>query len=364
VDAVVTDERGRRVTDLRPEDFEILEDGKARPITNFAYVRVGGEAATPPSAADAKAGRAVAPPVTSLRPGQVRRTVALVLDDVLMSFEDVSFARRAMRKFLDEQMQPGDLVAVLRTSAGTSALQQFTSDKRLLHAAIERLRWNPLSSGGINAAAPIDMAGESESAASGAGASRADAMRDAGRELEEARQTTWVSASLQALNQIVECLQELPGRKAVVLVSDGLPLKVGEEMSTVLLENMRRVIEGANRASVVVYTIDARGLQDHLLSTADTGPSPGAPSRAPKRSTATKQDPSPPAAKPTSRARTGSSTSRSARAVSTSATTTSRAASSAPPKTRTATTCSATVPTQGPSTVSPGRRRFRLTSES
>src|SRR5215470_2446244 len=38
VDAVVTDSRGRQVTDLKPEDFEILEDGRSQHITNFAYI--------------------------------------------------------------------------------------------------------------------------------------------------------------------------------------------------------------------------------------------------------------------------------------------------------------------------------------
>src|SRR2546430_2529641 len=41
------------------------------------------------------------------------------------------------------QAGPGDLVAIIRTGAGMGALQQFTGDKRLLYAAIERVRWNP-----------------------------------------------------------------------------------------------------------------------------------------------------------------------------------------------------------------------------
>src|SRR5215210_3748178 len=42
VDAVVTDGGGRQVTDLESRDFEILEDGKPQPITNFSYVSLGG----------------------------------------------------------------------------------------------------------------------------------------------------------------------------------------------------------------------------------------------------------------------------------------------------------------------------------
>ena len=41
VDAVVTDKDGRHVTDLRAEDFEIVEDGKKRAIANFRYVSTG-----------------------------------------------------------------------------------------------------------------------------------------------------------------------------------------------------------------------------------------------------------------------------------------------------------------------------------
>src|SRR5215207_3290108 len=40
-------------------------------------------------------------------------------------------ARAALRKFVDEQVQPGDLVAILRTAGGVGALQQFTTDRRM-----------------------------------------------------------------------------------------------------------------------------------------------------------------------------------------------------------------------------------------
>jgi hypothetical protein len=39
IDAVVTDKKGRQVTDLKPEEFEILADGKPQKITNFSYVQ-------------------------------------------------------------------------------------------------------------------------------------------------------------------------------------------------------------------------------------------------------------------------------------------------------------------------------------
>jgi hypothetical protein len=64
-----------------------------------------------------------------VRPTEVRRTLALVVDDLGLAGESVPLVRNAIRNFLDEEVRPGDLVAIVRTSAGLGALQQFTSDK-------------------------------------------------------------------------------------------------------------------------------------------------------------------------------------------------------------------------------------------
>src|SRR6185295_19777593 len=39
VDAVVTDAKGRHVTDLRADEFEILEDGRPQQVTSFSYIK-------------------------------------------------------------------------------------------------------------------------------------------------------------------------------------------------------------------------------------------------------------------------------------------------------------------------------------
>jgi hypothetical protein len=64
------------------------------------------------------------------------------------------FVREGLRKFVDEQMQEGDLVAIIRTGGGVGALQQFTTDKQLLHAAsqfieVPRMERNRLTLSGI-----------------------------------------------------------------------------------------------------------------------------------------------------------------------------------------------------------------------
>ena len=46
VDASVTDKQGHPVTDLQKDDFEVYEDGRLQPITNFSFVSTGSAAAT------------------------------------------------------------------------------------------------------------------------------------------------------------------------------------------------------------------------------------------------------------------------------------------------------------------------------
>ncbi len=221
IDAVVTDSKGRQVTTLQPDDFEVVVDGKPQKITHFSYVNVVPEATGPvkklaPNAVLDLPG--TAPP---LRPGDVRRTIVLMADDLGLSFESMAFVRSSMLKFVNQQMQPGDLVAVCRTGAGAGTLQQFTSDKRLLVSVINRLRWNPngrswlatfdespgITQAGLthpNSVPPPTFAGS----------------------IEDLRNTNYTVGTLGAIDYIVRALREMPGRKSVVLFSDGIALQV------------------------------------------------------------------------------------------------------------------------------------------
>lgn len=284
-DAVVTDKQGHPVTDLRPEDFEVYANGRKQEVTNFSYINAGpGAVAAPAQQPSPRAADKSAPPVppARLKPGQVRRTVALVVDDLGTSWESTNYVRQALKKFVDQQMQPGDLVAIMRTSAGMGALQQFTGDKQMLYRAIERIRWYPMGRSGVAAFAPMqavnspgmtgrdDGSRDSSDSPFGAG-------RDAAADLDEFREEIFSVGTLGALNFIIRGMQELPGRKSVILFSDGFPIydqrdpsKGGRQMGHLpVLDNLRRLVDLANRASVVVYTVDARGLPVLGLTAAD-----------------------------------------------------------------------------------------------
>jgi VWFA-related protein len=277
VDAVVTDKNGKVVTDLKADEVQIFENGKPQKITHFSYNPTGAATGneTPKPVATDKVDP-VTPPVmpTPVTRGDVRRTIALVVDDLGLSFESIAFTRRALKKFVEEQMQPGDLVAIIRTGGGVGALQQFTSDKRLLHAAIEGVKYNLMGRADASAFAairppqlqiPDEQASRNQTA-------------------EAFREEVFSVGTLGAISYVVRGLHDMPGRKSVLLVSDGLQIfSPGDPNRTNRVQAaLDSLVDLANRASVVIYTMDARGLptiglqaQDNPQASRPVGRNPG-----------------------------------------------------------------------------------------
>ena len=219
VDAVVTGRQGRHVTDLRAEDFQVFQDGKPQKITQCTYIRTGPE---------------------------VHRTVAVIVDDLGLSFESVVQIRRALKSFIDEQLQPGDRVAIIRTSGDVGALQQFTSDKRKLHAAAERLRWHVRSRTGICSFQPERPC---------------HLLSVFGVEPEAGRLSAL--ETLERIISVVKGLAQLPGRKSILLFSEYIALASDSEVveyAPLVERAHQRVLDAATRASAAVYSIDPRGL--------------------------------------------------------------------------------------------------------
>jgi VWFA-related protein len=293
VDAVVTDREGRQVANLRPEDFEIFEDSRPQQITHFAYVSNDAPAA-PPADANASTAAVVAsaskpaPPAAfkPLRAAQVRRTMVLVVDDNNMSFESVPPLRSALRKFVEEQVRPGDLVALIRTGSDVGALQQFTNDKRQLLAAVERVRWNPCSRIGVHTTMPVkrDLMSISNKSMGLGDVSYADA------EIPALCSMSAIPSTLSALRSVVEGMRELPGRKSLVLFTDSLPIMheqsdsdAGQTLGVAPSDQklsatdnnksysapFQRIAELAVRASVVIYGVDTRGLPTLMVGAID-----------------------------------------------------------------------------------------------
>lgn len=290
IDAVVVDERGRHVRDLTADDFEVVQQGKSHPVRQALYVAAGttvAAAAGAPPRTETAAPAAAAPGRVSTGilsrnayPAPDPRVMAIVVDDLGLSFESIAGARRALTKFVNDEVGPGDLVAILRTSGGVGTLQQFTTDKRLLHAAIGRLNWTVLSRSGVTAFAPIVPGGFLFPPATSGTAEVDDE-----NSMDGLRTSMSAAGSLGALDYIIRGVESLTGRKSVVFISEGLRLFTKPEgMETQgagrVWNTFTRVMDRANRAGVVVYTMDARGLVSGGLSAEDNPrPEPPAPGR-------------------------------------------------------------------------------------
>ncbi len=276
VDVTVTDKNGKIVNDLKSEDFEIFENGKKQEITNFSFVSTSSEVEPPPEKSKEKEKKPAVPlpPPVSLKPEQVRRTIALVVDDLGLSFESVYQVRRALRKFVDEQMQAEDLVAIIRTGGGMGAQQQFTSDKRQLYSAIENIKWNSLGRAGITAFASLEATPLEQVQAAGGEVSEeqlAEEQRQI-KEFSEFREDVFSVGTLGAINFIVKGMNDLPGRKSIMLFSDGFAICSPDnpDRCARIIESVRQLTDLSNRAAVSIYTFDARGLQVTGITAADS----------------------------------------------------------------------------------------------
>lgn len=273
IDVTVTDKKGNPVTDLKPEEFEISEDGRPQKITNFSLISADGPSVEKPASGKSadKTAPAIIPPTLRVAPNEVRRTIALVVDDLCLSWTSSAYVRKALKKFVDTEMQPGDLVAIIRTAGSVGILQQFTSDKRQLYSAIERVRWVPRGCGGVDSFAELneslELPGMGESPVdrnNRIGVSKDPSVmnqRDRSADAGQFRKDVLTVGTLGALSHIVKGLKDLPGRKSVIFISDGFSL-IDRESGEVkpVLEAIDRVTDLAARSSVVVSTLDARGL--------------------------------------------------------------------------------------------------------
>src|ERR1041385_7783647 len=205
IDAAGTKD-GKPVTNLTADDFEIYEDGRKQTITSFAYV--SNVSHTAPTAAREKSTDTV--PFASVKANEPRRIMALVVDDLGLSADSIYQTKRQLRKFITEQLQPNDLVAVMRTSGELGALQQFTNDKRLLNRAVDQLRWNLCSRVGVSVL-PFLLARQ---------VSSHDDLNHCGG--------TSFYQTIKSLRFILDAMGRLPGRKSMVLFSDSLPIETQE----------------------------------------------------------------------------------------------------------------------------------------
>src|SRR5262245_7645250 len=135
IDVVVVDKEGKLIRDLRREDFELYEDGKKQQISHFA----AGTAAKPATWLTTEKKKPLNQNKVEAAEITAGRYIVLAVDDYHLSPENLLISKRALNKFIKEQMVGGDQVAVVTTSGNIGLFQQFTNERLVLERAIGRL---------------------------------------------------------------------------------------------------------------------------------------------------------------------------------------------------------------------------------
>jgi VWFA-related protein len=266
VDVVVTDERGNFVSGLTREDFEVLEDGKLQKVDTFAYVEIPVE----PDNAFTLAGRNVPSDTQSNRQPFAGRLYVIVLDDLDVSAMRTAQVRKSAKEFVDKYMGANDVAAVVHSSGRTDAAQEFTSNKTLLHNAIDKFVGRRMRSLTIER---LDMYYQNlamlNSDQAQQGTENQSPSTDPGghgrmepSDLERGFRAVGV---LDTLKQTAEFLSSVRGRrKAVLFFSEGIDYPItdsfGGHSATDVIRATQDAITAAARANVNFYTIDPRGL--------------------------------------------------------------------------------------------------------
>lgn len=278
VEVFVTDKKGNRITGLTRDDFELLAQKKPIAITNF-YAVEGGVART-------ESGEEIAPPQdldprlaadTRRRrvPEEQRLHLIVYVDNLNLRPFSRNRALRYVRTFLRNRLRPGDEVMLVTYERSLHIRHQFTSDPEIIGSALYEVE--EMSGMGVHA-----------------DSDRRDILRDIyeADQINEirGRATQYAESlfsdmrfSIGALKELVDTLAGLPGRKAILYVSDGLPMRAGDDIfhamqdrftessNNVLMDGLRydlsrefqQLAARANTHRVTFYTLDAAGLRTY-----------------------------------------------------------------------------------------------------
>src|SRR5262245_58253367 len=270
VDAIVTDGQGRLVRDLKVEDFQVFEDGKPQKIAAFNFINMPIERVTQPTFAGQ---RIEADVKTNMRTVD-GRVYVMVIDDLHTNVTRTPLVKKAARQFIENNLGPNDIMAVVHTFGPADASQEFTNSRRLLLAAVDRTLGQKVLSETLGR--NDEYARTKNLFTSGdpnGGTSGMPPVFDP-NDMERVFQTR---STLEFLRKVSDWLAGVHGRrKSILFVSEGIDYNITDIMgtgfvpnnfvsnahsgSTMIIDMLRDVITSATRANVSLYAIDPRGM--------------------------------------------------------------------------------------------------------
>lgn len=283
VEVYVTDKDGNRVTGLTKDDFEILENGRPMTITNFSVVEAGrmldpdAEEGPEPVAEPERDPLALPIRGTEAREPQVPEDQRLYLIVYVDNYNLQPFSRnrvlRELRDFLRNKLNPDDRVMLVTYDRELHVQHPWTEDEDVIARGL--LDLETMSGSAVNRESDRRDALERIQESEGYQAAMSYARTYASNIFND------LSFTLDALRSMVDGLAGMPGRKAILYVSEGLPMVAGEDLFYAVQQKFRdygsltdsfeydasrrfdELTASANANRVTFYTIDAGGLRTH-----------------------------------------------------------------------------------------------------
>lgn len=238
LDVVATDEKGQPVTDLKAEDFTVLEDGKAQQLIDFSFQRPTTTTQTLPK---------LAPNVISNAPAYTSASSlnVILLDAINTDFSSHAYAQEMLIKYLESSpaIQP---TAVYALDGKLLLLHDFTTDTKALRDVLSHFKpQGPTHIPDVYAAAsPFSRRGSYQ-------------VSNQGREV-----------TFNSMRFLAQSLGGYPGRKNLIWLSEGFPLSLfpdttlGDGAFAVLDFSplAEKIADDLMNAQVALYPIDAAGV--------------------------------------------------------------------------------------------------------
>jgi VWFA-related protein len=253
VNVVARDKQGKPVTDLKRDDFTILEDGKPQRISSFDFENLdatplqagAGPAQVSVDGKPAAPGGAPSKPLLTRKDAEEalsnRRVIVLFFDLSSMGPDETQRAVDAAKKYVQTKMTGADMIAIVSLASSLRLDQDFTDDRTRLLRILNR--YTHAEGQGMDNGSTGDADGIEESG----NAYTPD-------ETEYNQFNT--DRKLQALQSICQVLSRFNQKKSLIYFSSGMT-QTGIENQTAL----RAAINTAVKANVAIYTLDARGLE-------------------------------------------------------------------------------------------------------
>jgi VWFA-related protein len=285
VDLIVTDRHGRHVQGLTANDFKVFEDGVPQKIIGFTPSAGSATELSSPAVAtldaNVKPASQSAPAASPAQP----RLLTVVLDLADNKLSNTKTSSDAVLRYLDKTLGTGDYVAIYYIDSSLHMALPFTNDLQKARETLQRIETRKsvgTFSGSDRAAAQEeindlyqqahpetglgavagDLQGGSGSGGPGGGsgpmnnmAMMIDRQIDTMRTFLNMQNTFQAQAIFRALRAICMAYRDMPGRKNVVLFSEGFL------NSDDAKPEMEAVAEAANRANVSIYVIDPEGVE-------------------------------------------------------------------------------------------------------